>query len=106
MFNSFFLRKRQRSYAHTQVLDGCPWDEETCENAAAGSHVECLKYAYLFFFPRKRDKKKILNGCPWDSSVCDAAAVYWEDDKEKLKYAYENGCDCIYKTEIKEILYS
>ena len=30
-----------------------PWDEKTCEYAAAGGHLEVLKYAHE-------------NGCPWD----------------------------------------
>ena len=29
-------------YAHE---NGCPWDEETCEEAAKYGHLECLKYA-------------------------------------------------------------
>jgi len=62
MFNSFLKRKRQRSYAHTQVLDGCPWSKKVCEFAAVCGHLDCLRYAHE-------------NGCPWNEDTCDRAAL-------------------------------
>ena len=39
----------------------CPWDKDTCSEAAAKGHLECLKYAHE-------------NGCPWDDWTCSYAA--------------------------------
>ena len=38
-------------YAHE---NGCPWNEDTCSNAAKNGHLECLKYLHE-------------NRCPWDN---------------------------------------
>ena len=56
---------------------GCPWDEDTCSEAAEYGHLECLKYAHE-------------NGCPWDQWTCRQAAR--NGHLECLKYAHENGC--------------
>ena len=45
-------------YAHE---NGCPWDEDTCSEAAKGGHLKVLKYAHE-------------NGCPWDEWTCSGAA--------------------------------
>ena len=42
----------------------CPWDEETCWEAAEGDHLEVLKWA--------RE-----NGCPWDEETRELAAEEW-----------------------------
>jgi hypothetical protein len=57
--------------------NGCDWDEETCQRAAANGHFQIVKYAHK-------------NGCPWDESTCFFAAV--NGDLNILKYARENGC--------------
>ena len=57
--------------------NGCPWDEETCSEAAKGGHLNVLKYAH---------KKR----CPWDKETCKEAARGGHLDV--LKYARENGC--------------
>ena len=46
-------------YAHE---NGCPWNEETCSEAAKNDHLECLEYA--------RE-----NGCPWDEEMFDSETV-------------------------------
>jgi hypothetical protein len=33
-------------YAHE---NGCQWDENTCAQAAAGGNLDCLKYVSLLF---------------------------------------------------------
>ena len=40
----------------------CPWDERTCECAAAGGQLEILKWAEE-------------NGCPMDVVACNIAAL-------------------------------
>ena len=57
--------------------NGCPWDEDTCANAARNGHFDILKVA--------RE-----NGCPWDSITCANAAR--NEHYEILKFALENGC--------------
>jgi hypothetical protein len=57
--------------------NGCPWNEDTCFNAARGGHLEVLKWA--------RE-----NGCPWDSRTCYNAAT--GGHLEVLQWARENGC--------------
>ena len=42
--------------------EGCPWDESTCEEAAANEHLDCLHYAHE-------------NGCLWNVSTIRAAAA-------------------------------
>jgi len=37
--------------------NGCPWNENTCSNAALNGHMDCLVYA--------RE-----NGCPWNQRTC------------------------------------
>ncbi|ATZ80151.1 ankyrin repeat domain-containing protein [Bodo saltans virus] len=61
-------------YAHE---NGCPWDSNTCLQAAGNGHLECLKYAHE-------------NGCPWNMLTCEYAAKYGH--LECLKYLHENGC--------------
>jgi len=39
----------------------CPWDEETCAQAAESGHLEMLKWARM-------------HGCPWDAHTCACAA--------------------------------
>ena len=58
-------------YAHE---NGCPWDEDTCSEAAKGGHLKVLKYAHE-------------NGCPWDEWTCSGAAG--GGHLEVLKYAHE-----------------
>ena len=56
---------------------GCEWDADTCSSAAAGGHLEVLKWA------RERD-------CPWDKFTCEYAA--YDGHLEVLKWAWENDC--------------
>jgi len=56
---------------------GCAWDRKTCEKAAEGGHLDCLRYAHE-------------NGCPWGSETCEKAAEGGHVDC--LNYALENGC--------------
>ncbi|ATE82231.1 Ankyrin repeat domain containing protein [Pandoravirus salinus] len=62
---------------------GCPWDAETCAEAARGGHLHVL--AWL------RDK-----GCPWDESTCTKAARGGHVDV--IKWARANGCPCDMKS--------
>jgi len=55
--------------------NGCPWDKNTCSNAALNGHFEILKWA------RK-------NGCPWDENTCTYAAL--NGHLEIFKWACEN----------------
>ena len=55
---------------------GCPWNEETCQNAAEKGHLECLKYAHE-------------HGCRWDELTCGAAA--YVNEIECLRYAQDHG---------------
>ena len=41
--------------------NGCPWNEETCANAAKGGHLSVLQWAQA-------------NGCPWNWRTCEYAA--------------------------------
>ena len=56
---------------------GCPWDAETCSNAAFGGHLECLRYAHE-------------QGCPWDAWTCADAAQNVQ--RACFVYARERGC--------------
>jgi hypothetical protein len=58
---------------------GCPWDRYTCEYAALGGHLDCLKFARL-------------HGCPWDKDTCAGAARYGH--LEVLQWARANECPC------------
>ena len=42
--------------------NSCPWNAETCEDAALGGHLEVLRWA--------RE-----NGCPWIAQTRDKAAA-------------------------------
>jgi len=53
------------------------WDENACDAAAYGGHLECLKYLHE-------------NGCPWDKRACASAAG--GGHLECMKYLRENGC--------------
>jgi hypothetical protein len=61
-------------YAHEH---GCPWDTWTCNYAAHGGHLEVLRYAHE-------------HGCEWESEACHTAAFYGH--LEVLRYAHERGC--------------
>ena len=71
------MYKRQHleclKYLHER---GCPWNEETCQNAAEKGHLECLKYAHE-------------HGCRWDELTCGAAA--YVNEIECLRYAQDHG---------------
>ena len=41
--------------------NGCPWDEQTCTEAAGAGHLECLKWLHT-------------NECPWNEETCAGAA--------------------------------
>jgi hypothetical protein len=53
----------------------CPWNEETCEYAARGGHLDVLKWA------REHD-------CPWDENTCAYAA--YSAPLEVLQWAMEH----------------
>ena len=57
--------------------NGCPWDEDTCAQAAEGGHLEVLQWARQ-------------NGCPWDEYTCAEAAG--GGHLEVLQWARQNGC--------------
>ena len=57
--------------------EGCPWEEETCSEAAKGGHLNVLKYAHE-------------NGCPWNEETCMYAAE--EGHLHVLKYAVKHRC--------------
>ena len=92
--------------------NGCPWNEETCTNAAEGGHLETLKWAYMngceggYFFLSAigNGHLEILNlwlqskivkwarsiGYPWDEDTCTTAAGCGRI--EILQWARANGC--------------
>ena len=61
-------------YAHE---NGCPWNAQTCGDAAYMDNLELLEYAHE-------------NGCPWDQETCSMAAM--KGNLSIVKYAHENGC--------------
>ena len=58
-------------------VNGCPWDEKTCANAADGGHLEVLQWARA-------------NGAPWDKITNNNAAH--GGHLEVLQWARANGC--------------
>ena len=62
--------------------NGCPWNETTCERAAANGHLDVLKYLHE-------------NGCPWDERTCASAAA---NGYQVLKYLLENECPWDWRT--------
>jgi hypothetical protein len=70
-------RKGYLEYLKYLHESGCPWNEDVCHEAATFGHLECLKYLHE-------------NGCPWDRKTCAGAAG--RGQLECLKYAHENGC--------------
>lgn len=66
---------------HLQVLEWCrvngdPWNEGTCSNAAGQGHLEVLHWCRV-------------NGCSWDKWKCTRAAA--EGHQEVLKWCRANG---------------
>eukprot|EP01113_Clastostelium_recurvatum_P037854 TRINITY_DN5578_c0_g1_i1.p1 TRINITY_DN5578_c0_g1~~TRINITY_DN5578_c0_g1_i1.p1 ORF type:complete len:232 (+),score=12.34 TRINITY_DN5578_c0_g1_i1:12-707(+) len=57
---------------------GCPWDEDTCKQAAFHGSIASLRYAHE-------------HGCPWDIYT-PRAAVYSDNMEEIINYALDNGC--------------
>jgi hypothetical protein len=57
--------------------NGCPWNAQTCANAAGGGHLDVLQWARA-------------NGCPWDKWTCAFAAK--GGHLEMLQWARANGC--------------
>ena len=43
--------------------NGCDWDADTCQAAAAGGHLAVLQWVRA-------------NGCPWDRGGCLGTTVY------------------------------
>ena len=58
-------------------LNGCPWDETTCEYAAFNGHLEVLQWARA-------------NGCRWSRHTCNMAVK--GGPLEVLKWLRVNGC--------------
>jgi hypothetical protein len=56
------------------------FNEDTCEAAAQGGHLELLEFIHK-------------NGCPWDNLTCAAAAK--EGYFGILQWAYSNGCPLV-----------
>jgi hypothetical protein len=57
---------------------GCKWNEETCERAAEGGHLEVLQWARA-------------NHCPWDEDdMCRYAGI--GGNLEVLRWVIEQGC--------------
>ena len=59
------------------LQNGCPWDENTCKEAASGGHMGVLQWAHG-------------NGCPWNEWTCSGAAL--GGHLEVLQWAHQNGC--------------
>ena len=59
------------------LQNGCPWDENTCKEAASGGHMGVLQWAHG-------------NGCPWNEWTCSGAAL--GGHLEVLQWARENWC--------------
>ena len=70
----FVISKERLKWARE---NGCPWDTRTCDEIAAGGHLEVLQWA--------RE-----NGCPWGAGTCLSAAG--GGHLEVLQWARENGC--------------
>ena len=88
---------------HKKYKNKCPWDSQTCANAALNGHLDCLKYAHengcplnmTCFYAARNGHFDCLkyaheNGSPWDASTCLIAAK--NSHIECLKYAHKNGC--------------
>ena len=58
-------------------INGCPWDEDTCSEAARNGDLEILQYAHE-------------NGCPWNKDTYSSAEK--NGNIEMLKYLNENSC--------------
>jgi hypothetical protein len=58
-------------------VNGCPWDERTCEFAARGGHLDVLRWAREHY-------------CPWDGWTCVSAAEGGHLDV--LRWAWEHHC--------------
>ena len=73
------LAARRGEFASLTCLrvNGCPWDEIMCMDAAEGGHLEVLQWAHQ-------------NGCPWDEKTCSSAAM--GGHLEVLQWARQNGC--------------
>ena len=56
----------------------CPWNEETCTNAAQGAHFDILKWARM-------------NGCNWNKDVLTYARM--NRDQNIFYWALSNGCN-------------
>ena len=55
----------------------CPWDANTCSNAAFGGFLNTLQWARA-------------NGCPWDAATCNDAA--YGGHLDILQWARAHGC--------------
>ncbi len=62
----------------TKGSQGCPWDEETCANAARGGHLELLQWARV-------------TGCPWNGQTCLGNAARG-GHLEVLQWLKSKGC--------------
>jgi hypothetical protein len=63
-------------WLHSQ---GCPWDEETCRDAAVNGHLEVLQFLHS-------------QDCPWNLTIYEAAALspnvkmqQWAQDNLKAR---------------------
>ena len=56
---------------------GCPWDADTCSNAASYGHMILLQWARS-------------QGCPWNESTCSSAAS--NGHLEVLQWARSQEC--------------
>ena len=74
LMRDFVVSKEKLNWARA---NGCPWKERTCDEIAAGGHLEVLQWARA-------------NGCDWDVSTWNAAAE--EGHVEVLQWARANGC--------------
>jgi hypothetical protein len=95
-------------YAHE---NGCVWEASTCDHAAEGGHLECLKYLFLFYsfflspsFPLFSFLFVLLslslpphlpfdcmryaheNGCKWDIGNTHKAAIRGVEIQNKSLY--------------------
>lgn len=57
--------------------NGCPWNTNTCTEAADAGHLDILQWVWA-------------HGCPWDRNVCTFAAR--SGRLASLQWARENGC--------------
>jgi hypothetical protein len=75
-----------------EAAHGCPWNEETCHNAALMGNLDILKYAHESTRSSNGNPTGSAgqNGCEWHKYTC--IYTLQKDSIECLKYTLENNC--------------